>query len=212
MAAEAIAGELDLELFKLNLGLCLSPLVGEFEERMERVLSEAARAPVVLMLDEFDALGARRGAVKEARDRYASLEAAYLLQRLEEHEGVIILATNLLKNVDEAFVRRITYVVEFELPTVAERLEIWRGSFPPAAPIDDGVDFDALAESFKITGGEIKNICLRAASLAAADGGRIVDRHILAAARRELKKLGRQDAARFSPSQRRELAPGSIAS
>jgi hypothetical protein len=190
MAAEAIAGELDLELFKLNLGLCLSPLVGEFEERMERVLSEAARAPVVLMLDEFDALGARRGAVKEARDRYASLEAAYLLQRLEEHEGVIILATNLLKNVDEAFVRRIHVRVEFALPRAEERRAIWLTNLPTSAPTD-GVDIDWLADQFELSGASIRNASVHAAFAAAAAGTSITMESAIRGVAAEFRKTGR---------------------
>ena len=129
--------------------------------------------------------------MRDSHDRYANIEVGYLLQRMEEYDGVVILATNFRKNMDEAFVRRIHFTVEFPFPNVTDRSRIWQSIWPESAPLDGGVDLDFLAERYELTGGSIRNIVLAAAFLAAEDG-RVVDMpHLLHATRREYQKMGK---------------------
>ncbi len=144
----------------------------------------------MLFFDEADALFGKRSEVSDARDRYANIEVAYLLQRLETYDGLVVLATNLQRNIDPAFLRRISVAVDFTVPEESERRAIWARAFPPGAPLAD-VDLDFLARQFKITGGVISNAALGAAFLAAADGGPITMRHAVLSVKREFQKLGR---------------------
>lgn len=129
--------------------------------------------------------------MKDAHDRYANIEVTYLLQKLEEHDGVVILATNLSKNIDEAFARRMHYVVRFPLPDAADRERLWRGMFPAQAPLEDDIDFEFIASQFSFVGGDIKNIALDTAFRAASDGGVIMMTHLLGAISQHLIKQGR---------------------
>jgi hypothetical protein len=190
MAADILAGRLNLELYKIDLSQVVSKFIGETEKNLKLVFDEARACSAVLFFDEADALFGKRSEVKDSHDRYANLEISYLLQKMEEYEGVSILATNLRKHLDDAFLRRIQFVVEFPFPGEADRRRIWAGMFPRAAPLGD-VDFDWLASRFPLAGGNIKNIVLNAAFLAAAAGGPIGMPHLLRAARSELQKLGR---------------------
>jgi SpoVK/Ycf46/Vps4 family AAA+-type ATPase len=144
----------------------------------------------VLFFDEADALFGKRSEVKDAHDRYANIEISYLLQRIETYEGVLILATNLKKNMDDAFLRRLRYVIEFPFPGARERHAIWTGLFPPQAPRGRDVDVEFLADRLPLAGGNILNILLRAAFLAAANGGTITMSHLVRAAKREFDKMG----------------------
>jgi SpoVK/Ycf46/Vps4 family AAA+-type ATPase len=171
--------------------MVVSRYIGETEKNLERIFSEAEHSDVVLFFDEADALFGRRSEVKDAHDRHANVEVAYLLQRVESFEGLVILASNLQGNLDEAFLRRITYVVEFTQPEEAERLHIWERAFPGQAPLASDVDFGALARHLRIPGGHIRNIALAAAILAAKEGDEIRMRHISRAAELELHKMGR---------------------
>ena len=144
-----------------------------------------------MFFDEADALFGKRTEVADAHDRYANIETSYLLQQLEEHEGVVLLASNFRANLDEAFTRRIRYVVDFPFPDAAYRQRIWEAHFPAEAPIAHDVDAATLAREFPLAGGNIKNIVLNAAFLAAADGGTINARHIRLGTRREFEKLGK---------------------
>jgi SpoVK/Ycf46/Vps4 family AAA+-type ATPase len=145
----------------------------------------------MLFFDEADALYGKRSEVKDSHDRYANIEVNYLLQKMEEHEGIVILATNLSKNVDDSFLRRLHCTVLFPLPEKEERLEIWRRVFPPEVPLAADVDLEFLARRLKVAGGSIKNIALGAAFLARAGGGAVGMREIVLSAKREYQKIGR---------------------
>lgn len=191
MAAEIIAGELGLPLFKIDLSAVVSKYVGETEKHLRRLFAEAERANAILFFDEADALFGKRSEVSDAHDRYANIEVAYLLQALEEHAGVCILATNLFGNMDDAFVRRMHFVIHFPFPDEPARRRIWQVIFPAQAPLAGDVDPGELARRFRVTGGHIRNIALGAAFLAAEDGQVITMAHLLQAARREFQKMGK---------------------
>jgi ATPase family associated with various cellular activities (AAA) len=191
MAAGVLAHTLGLDLYKIDLSAVVSKFIGETEQNLAQIFAEAAGADAVLFFDEADALFGKRTQVRDAHDRYANLETSYLLQKLEEHDGVVVLATNLRKNVDEAFVRRLAFTVEFPLPDEADRLRIWRRVWPAAAPLADGVDLALLARRVDLPGGNIRNIAVAAAFLAAADGGVVTMAHLEAATRQEYQKMGK---------------------
>jgi SpoVK/Ycf46/Vps4 family AAA+-type ATPase len=134
----------------------------------------------------------KRSEVRDSHDRYANIEVAYLLQKMEEYEGIAILATNLRHTLDEAFVRRLAFAVHFPFPDEAGRRLIWGGIWPPETPLAADVDLDSLARRFTLSGGNIKNVALAAAFRAAADGGAVTQEHLLHAVRREFQKLGRE--------------------
>jgi SpoVK/Ycf46/Vps4 family AAA+-type ATPase len=191
MAAEVIASELQLDLYKIDLSQVVSKYIGETEKNLHHIFSEAAMSQAILFFDEADALFGKRSEIKDAHDRYANIETGYLLQKMEEYEGIAILATNLRENMDEAFVRRMRFIIEFPFPDQQHRRRIWEVIFPEEAPLSQEVDMDRLARDIKLAGGNIRNIALAAAFYAAADGGRILTLHIEQAARREFQKLGR---------------------
>jgi len=191
LAADIIARELGLDLYTVDLSGVVSKYIGETEKNLERIFSSAENANAILFFDEADALFGKRSEVRDSHDRYANIEIAYLLQQMEQYEGVAILATNLRQNMDEAFVRRLQFVVEFPFPDAEQRTAIWQLLFPEAADRDEDIDFDLFATQFRITGGSIKNIVLAGAFLAAADGLPIGTAHLLRAARREYHKMGK---------------------
>ena len=191
MAAEVIADALHLDLYKIDLSQVVSKYIGETEKNLDRIFTAAETADAILFFDEADALFGHRSEVKDSHDRYANIQVAYLLQKMEEFEGVAILATNLRQNMDDAFLRRLQAVVEFPFPDEAQRRRIWDGTFPTEAPLDFSVDFAALARTIRLSGGNIRNIALAGAFYAAADGGKIGMAHLVRAARREHEKLGR---------------------
>ncbi len=191
MAAEVIAHELQLDLYKVDLSRVVSKYIGETEKNMSRIFDEAETSNAILFFDEADALFGKRTSVSDAHDRYANIETSFLLQKIEEFQGVVILATNLRSNMDEAFTRRIRLIVEFPSPDESSRLHIWKLHFPPEAPLDPEVDFAFLVKQFRIEGGNIKNIALNAAFFAASDGGVINMGHILRGAKREFEKIGK---------------------
>lgn len=191
MAAEVIANELQIDLYKIDLSQVVSKYIGETEKNLDRIFTTAQSANAILFFDEADALFGKRSPVKDAHDRYANIEVGYLLQKMEEYEGVAILATNLRDNMDDAFVRRIQIIVEFPFPDEEYRQRIWQVIFPPEAPIGEDVDFGFLAKEVRLAGGNIKNIALAAAFYAASDGGEIQMSHLIKAATREYQKLGR---------------------
>jgi SpoVK/Ycf46/Vps4 family AAA+-type ATPase len=202
MAAEILARDLGFDLYKIDLSAVVNKYIGETEKNLERLFSDAENTDTILFFDEADALFGKRSAVSDAHDRYANIETGYLLQRTEEYNGLVILASNLPKNVDEAFLRRLHFTVNFSLPEEAERLEIWRRTFPREAPQDHDLDLPFLARQLKITGGNIRNIILAAAFLAAEDRAPIAMRHLLIAARHEFQKTGKmitdRDFGRYS--------------
>jgi SpoVK/Ycf46/Vps4 family AAA+-type ATPase len=190
LAAEVVAGELGLDLYKVDLSAVVSKYIGETEKNLERIFSAAAAGDLVLFFDEADALFGKRSEVSDAHDRYANIEVAYLLQRLEGYDGLVVLATNLQRNIDQAFLRRISVAVDFVQPEQPQRRAIWARSFPPTAPVAD-LDLDFLARQFKVTGGIIHNAALAAAFLAAEEGTAIGMRHVVMSLKREFQKLGR---------------------
>jgi AAA+ superfamily predicted ATPase len=191
MAAEIIGGELGLDLYKVDLSTVVSKYIGETEKNLDRIFTEAQSSNAILFFDEADAIFGKRSEVRDSHDRYANIEVAYLLQKMEEYDGIVILATNLRKNLDEAFARRMHFSVEFPLPEEPDRHRIWKGVFPCQAPLSENVDLGFMARQFKITGGNIKNIALGAAFLAAENGGTIGMEHVIWATKREYQKIGR---------------------
>ena len=190
LAAEILAGDLALELYKLDLAAVVSKYIGETEKNLDQVFDAAAAGNVVLFFDEADALFGKRTEVSDAHDRYANLETAYLLQRLESYDGVVVMATNLSKNIDTAFLRRLHAMVEFPVPEEAERHRLWERNLMPGAPVND-VDLDFLAHQFTLTGGSIRNAALTAAFLAAEAGTPITMATLVLGLSREFQKLGR---------------------
>lgn len=188
MCAQVIANELNMEMYKINISQIVSKYIGETEKNLQAVFAEARKSNCILFFDECDAIFGKRSEVKDAHDRNANVEVAYLLQQIEEHDGVCIMATNLIGNIDAAFMRRITYVIHFPFPDAAMREEIYRRTMPREAPVADDIDWAFLAEKFQLSGGHIKNIVLSAAFLAALEDSPIGMSHLLRAAVRELKK------------------------
>jgi SpoVK/Ycf46/Vps4 family AAA+-type ATPase len=191
MAAEIIARHTELDLYKIDLSCVISKYIGETEKNLSNIFREAESSNAILFFDEADALFGKRSEVRDSHDRYANIEINYLLQKMEEYEGVVILATNLRQNMDEAFLRRLHIIVEFPFPDEENRLSIWKAVFPREAPIDNDVDYNILAREIKLSGGHIKNIALAAAFYAAEDDRIIRMAHIIRAGRREYQKLGR---------------------
>ncbi|MEM9541820.1 MAG: ATP-binding protein [Cyanobacteria bacterium P01_E01_bin.42] len=189
MAAEVIAKELDIHLYRIDLSSVVSKYIGETEKNLSRLFDAAEEGGAILFFDEADALFGKRSEVKDARDRYANIEVDYLLQRIESYRGLAILATNLKGSLDEAFLRRLRFIIDFPFPNPESRLHLWQKEFPPALPLG-ALDWQFLAR-FNLTGGAIHNIALNAAFLAAERGERVEMEHILAAARLEWQKLGR---------------------
>lgn len=191
LAAQVIAGELQLDLYRIDLSQVVSKYIGETEKNLHSIFQEARAGQAILFFDEADALFGKRSEVKDAHDRYANIEVSYLLQKMEEYEGVAILATNLSQHIDDAFLRRIQFVIEFPFPDQQYRRRIWQRIFPHEAPVSPDVDFEVLAREIKLSGGNIKNIAVAAAFHAAGNGGVIRMSHLWRAARREHQKLGR---------------------
>ena len=191
LAASVVAGSLGLALYRVDLARVVSKYIGETERNLDAVFAAAESTDVVLLFDEADALFGRRSEVQDAHDRYANLEVAYLLQRMEAYDGVAILSTNLLRNLDDAFTRRLDFRVHFPFPSAEERARIWRLVWPDAAGLGADVDLDELASEHELAGGTIRNAALAAAHLAATDGTVIGRSHIDHAIAREHEKLGR---------------------
>ncbi len=193
LAAEVLANALDLDLYRLDLSAVVSKYIGETEKNLRHVFDEAEASGAVLLLDEADALLGKRSEVKDSHDRYANIEVSYLLQRMEAYRGLAILTTNMKSALDPAFLRRLRCVVEFPFPDAAERARIWRRVFPAATPTA-GLDCDRLA-GLRLAGGNIRNIALQAAFLAAEAGAPVRMAHVHEAARMEYLKLERQMTA-----------------
>jgi hypothetical protein len=191
MAAEILASELGLDLYKIDLSTVVSKYIGETEKNLSRIFKEAETSNAILFFDEADALFGKRSEVRDSHDRYANVEISYLLQKMEEFEGVAILATNLKKNMDDAFVRRMHFSVDFPFPDEKSRRRIWEGMWPRRTPRSPELDLGLLARRFEIAGGSIKNIAVAASFLAAADGGVVAMPHLLRATRREYQKMGK---------------------
>jgi hypothetical protein len=195
MTAGVIAREIGVDLYRIDLATVVSKYIGETEKNLDRIFRAADDSNAILFFDEADALFGKRSEVKDAHDRYANIEISYLLQKMEQHEGAVILATNLRKNIDEAFGRRMHYVIEFPMPDARQRELLWRGIFPPTAPLADDVDLPFLGRQFGLAGGDIQNVALDAAFLAAQDGQVITMRQLVVAVARQMAKQGRIPAA-----------------
>jgi AAA+ superfamily predicted ATPase len=189
LAAEVVAGRLRLDLYRIDLSQVVSKYIGETEKNLRRVFDAAEEGGAVLLFDEADALFGKRSEVRDAHDRYANIEVSYLLQRMEAYRGLAVLTTNLRSSLDEAFLRRLRFVVSFPFPDAGQRSEIWRRAFPADTPTL-GVDPTRLAR-LNVAGGNIRNIALGAAFLAAEEDGPVRMEHLLSAARTELAKLER---------------------
>ncbi|MBI9044441.1 MAG: ATP-binding protein [Anaerolineaceae bacterium] len=191
MAADIMAGELGLDLYKIDLSTVVSKYIGETEKNLASIFREAETSNAILFFDEADALFGKRSEVRDSHDRYANIEISYLLQKMEEYQGVVILASNLRKNMDDAFVRRMHFTVEFPLPSQRDRGHIWQKIWPQETPRDAAINLDFMAQRFEVSGGNIRNIALAAAFLAAQDGGVVNMEHVLQATRREYQKMGK---------------------
>jgi hypothetical protein len=189
LAAEVLAQEIQLDLYRIDLSAVVSKYIGETEKNLGRVFDAAEVGGVILLFDEADALFGKRSEVKDSHDRYANMEVSYLLQRMEAYRGLAILTTNLKSAIDQAFLRRIRFIVQFPFPDAAQRAEIWRRVFPPQTPTE-GLEVAKLAK-LSVAGGNIRNIALNAAFLAAAAAQPITMEHILQATRSEYTKLER---------------------
>jgi hypothetical protein len=190
MAAAILARSLGLPLHRVEVSTVVSKYIGETEKNLDRAFEAARRANAILFVDEADALFGKRSEVKDAHDRYANVEIAYLLQKMEDHDGVVILATNLANNLDEAFSRRMHFVVDFPLPDLPSRERLWRTMLPAQAPQAADIDFAFLARQFVLSGGDIRNIALDAAYRAAQEDQAIGMRHLLMAVARQYGKRG----------------------
>jgi hypothetical protein len=191
MAAQVLAAELGLELFRVDLATIVSKYIGETEKNLDRIFGAADGSNAILFFDEADALFGKRSEVSDSHDRYANIEVAYLLQKMEGYAGAVILATNFRRNIDDAFVRRLDFVVDFPFPEAEDRKRIWRLLLPEEAPLADDLDIDFLATQFKLSGGGIRNCSLSAAFQAADDDGVIGMRHLVRAVALEYGKQGR---------------------
>ena len=190
MAAEVIANDLKLDLYRVDLSAVVGKFIGETEKNLRKLFNAAEDKDAVLFFDEADALFGKRSEVRDSHDRYANIDVSYLLQRVESYSGLAILATNLKTSLDAAFLRRFRFVVDFPLPDAAHRERIWQRVFPPRTPVDKDLDYHRLAE-LELTGGSIQNIALDAAFTAARQGIPVTMDLILSSSRIELKSLER---------------------
>jgi hypothetical protein len=190
MAAEVIAGELGLDLYKIDLSSIVSKYIGETEKNLERIFSEAETSNAILFFDEADALFGKRSEVRDSHDRYANIEISYLLQRMEAYDGVTILATNLRANLDEAFTRRLQFTINFPFPDRQQRQRIWQALLPPEVPREKNLDMAGLAQQ-RLAGGSIRNILVSGTYRAASDGQPLSTELLERSLRRELQKMGR---------------------
>jgi SpoVK/Ycf46/Vps4 family AAA+-type ATPase len=189
MSSEVLAGELQLDLYRIDLSSVVSKYIGETEKNLRQVFDAAESGATILLFDEADAIFGKRSDVKDSHDRYANMEVSYLLQRMESYQGLAILTTNLKDSLDTAFLRRIRFVVKYSFPDAKDRAEIWRRIFPKNTPTE-GLDCVKLGR-LNVAGGNIRNIALNAAFMAADAGEPVQMKHLLIAARTEYMKLER---------------------
>jgi SpoVK/Ycf46/Vps4 family AAA+-type ATPase len=195
MAAEVIANEIKLDVYKIDLSGIVSKYIGETQKNLDRIFSAAEEANGVLFFDEADMLFGKRSEVRDSHDRYANSEVSYLLQKMEMYEGAAILATNLSQHMDEAFLRRFAFTIRFPFPEEDCRRQIWKSIWPEHAPLDEEINFDHLASRFRLSGGNIKNVALAAAFFAAEEGGPVTMAHLFRGIEREYQKMGKSMSA-----------------
>ena len=191
LSAGVVASAAGLDMWRIDLSSVVSKYIGETEKNLEKIFTAARDGDAILFFDEADAIFGKRSEVRDAHDRYANIEVAYLLQRLEEHDGVVILASNFRANIDTAFLRRLHYVVEFPMPDAPLREKLWRRAFATGVPLASDIDHAMLARQFDLTGGDIRTSALDAAFLAAADDSPVSMGHIVSGITRQLLKQGR---------------------
>ncbi len=191
MAAQIIAGDLGLDIYRISLANVVSKYIGETEKNLDEIFDKAKKSKVVLFFDEADVLFSKRTEVKDSNDKYSNMESAFLLQKIEEYNGIVILATNFVQNFDEAFKRRMKLMIDFPFPDASRRMEMWHRAFPDKLPLRD-IDYDYLVNNFELSGSNIKNIALHSAFLAASDGsGTVGMKHLIAALKNEYSKSGK---------------------
>jgi hypothetical protein len=190
LAARVVAGELGLPLYAINLAATVSKYIGETSRNLERIFSAAERTDAVLLFDEAEALFGKRSEVQDARDRYANIEVAYLLQRMERYDGVAILATNLLSHFDDAFARRLSFCLYFPYPDAADRRRIWDAAFPAQVALSGDLDLEEVSEMHPLSGGHIRNVAVAATSIARSRGTSVDRASLLKAIDREYAKFG----------------------
>ena len=190
MAAMGIANELGIQLLRVDLSRIVSKYIGDTEKNIDRVFRDAQQSGSAILIDEADALLGKRSEVKDSHDRYANIEIAYLLQRMEQYEGLAMLTSNMRQNLDSAFLRRIRFIIDFPRPDAAAREKIWRLCLPEDSHELDDTDFRQLARKIELTGGHIRQMTLRAAFLAASADTKIHAKHVAQAADAEFAKLG----------------------
>lgn len=193
MTAQILANELNMKIYKIDLALLVSKYIGDTEKNIDRIFREASKNNSLIFFDEADAIFGKRTEIKDSHDRYSNIEVNYLLQKLEEHNEIVVLASNLKHNIDDAFMRRMHFIVEFPFPTELERSRIWKSIFPePDFYLDkNSIDLEFFSKQFKTSGAMIKNIALSAAFLAASEKSQISMRHLIRATKRELEKKGK---------------------
>lgn len=190
MTADIIAGSNNMNLYKVDTASIVDKYIGETEKKLRMVFEQVSDTNSILFFDEADSLFGKRGEVERAQDRYANVTVSYLLQKIEDHDGIVILATNLIENLDKAFVRRMNFVIQFPHPTLKQRMGIWKKIFPKEVPVDS-IDVEFLAKKVDLSGGYIKNIAWLACFYAAEDGKVLRMPHIVRSIRREYQKLGK---------------------
>ena len=191
MAAEVVAHDLGFDLYTIDLATVVDKYIGETEKNLDRIFGEAERVNGVLFFDEADALFGKRSEVKDAHDRYANVETAFLLQRMEAFDGIAVLATNLRSNLDEAFARRLDALIDFPMPDLEHRRRLWERSLRPDVPRADDIDLEFMATTFELSGGHIRNVALAAAFMAAAEDRPVGMADLIRGTQREFLKLGR---------------------
>lgn len=189
MTAGALSRELDMPLYKADLSSVMDKYIGETEKRLEKIFSICERSNVILFFDEADVLFGKRSEIRDARDKFANSSVSYILQRMEQYEGMIILATNLKNNIDNAFLRRIKYVISFHMPDAETRRQIWKSGFTEEIPTEN-IDIEFLGDNVELSGGYIKNIIINAAFNAAGEGSPVTMKHIIQSVENEYEKLG----------------------
>lgn len=190
MAAYVLSNELKIPLYRVDLSQIVDKYIGETEKRLDEVFEYAQKSNVILFFDEADSIFGKRTDVKDSKDKYANTEVSFILQRIEEYDGIIILATNYRNNIDDAFMRRMKYVVEFKMPDRQTRMKIWKNSFSEEIPMQD-IDFEYLAEKVQLSGGYIKNIIINAVFQAAYEESCVTMKHMINGIRNEYIKLGK---------------------
>ncbi|MBQ9383465.1 MAG: ATP-binding protein [Ruminiclostridium sp.] len=191
MAVQVMANELGLDLYRIDLSQLSSKYIGETQKNIAELFRRAKNINAMLFFDEADSMFAKRSEVKDSNDRYANADTAFLLQKLEDYEGITILATNYVNNIDDAFKRRIKFMINFVFPTADVRLMLWKKILPESARVDEDIDFEFFADNFELPGSNIKEILTNAAFLAASEGAGLRNDHIIEAVKLNYSKYGK---------------------